>query len=499
MKSKILFIMHMPPPVHGAAMVGKMIHDSKEINDAFDCKYINLSGSSSVAEVGKFNLHKVKIVFKKLYLMLKTVKEWKPDLVYFTAGIGGPQMYVGAFYLHFIRKYQPHIILHLHNKGASEYSKKDPFAKFGFREIFKKTKVILLSEALYPDVQQYVKHEDVYICPNGIPDTLDGKEPSAERHNKIPYILFLSNLLVSKGVIVLLDALKILKDRGYSFICDFVGGESSEIDAERFKREVEERGLNQVAIYDGKKYGEDKEQYFNNADIFAFPTYYHAETFGLVNLEAMEHKVPIVSTNEGGIPDVLKNGENGLISEKKNPLSLADCLAELLDSKELREKMGEDGYKKFKENYTIKSFEARLIEILKDASTGWGGVAVNLVRYFGRKFGENKEPFFNSDDIFVFPTLNESFGLVLLESMEHAMSCITTREGGTVDIVKDGETGLFSEKQDPNDLADKIETLINDADLRRNMGMHGRKRYKELFTQEAFIHHLRSILQKELN
>ena len=36
---RILFIMHMPPPVHGAAMVGKYIHDSRLVNEAFDCRY----------------------------------------------------------------------------------------------------------------------------------------------------------------------------------------------------------------------------------------------------------------------------------------------------------------------------------------------------------------------------------------------------------------------------------------------------------------------------
>ena len=43
MKPKILFIMHMPPPVHGAAMVGQYIHDSKLINREFDCHYFNLT------------------------------------------------------------------------------------------------------------------------------------------------------------------------------------------------------------------------------------------------------------------------------------------------------------------------------------------------------------------------------------------------------------------------------------------------------------------------
>lgn len=50
--------MHMPPPVHGAAMVGQWIHDSKLINKTFECHYINPSASSNITEVGKISLKK---------------------------------------------------------------------------------------------------------------------------------------------------------------------------------------------------------------------------------------------------------------------------------------------------------------------------------------------------------------------------------------------------------------------------------------------------------
>lgn len=49
----ILFIMHMPPPVHGAAMVGKYIHDSRVIKEAFDCHYINLTTARDLADIGR--------------------------------------------------------------------------------------------------------------------------------------------------------------------------------------------------------------------------------------------------------------------------------------------------------------------------------------------------------------------------------------------------------------------------------------------------------------
>ena len=175
---------------------------------------------------------------------------------------------------------------------------------------------------------------------------------------------FLSNLLINKGVFVLLDALRILKEKGYLFNCQYVGGETAEINAVQFSEEVDKRDLNDRVAYVGRKVGEEKNAFFQQADVFVFPTYYYNECFPLVILEAMEYKLPAISTNEGGIPDMVKDGENGLICEKQNPYSLADCIAKLLDDEELRVKMGNAGYDKFCREFTLQQFEHRMLDIL---------------------------------------------------------------------------------------------------------------------------------------
>lgn len=53
MKNKIVFVLHMPPPVHGASMVGKYIHDSEIVNNNFDCKYFNLTLAKDLQDIGK--------------------------------------------------------------------------------------------------------------------------------------------------------------------------------------------------------------------------------------------------------------------------------------------------------------------------------------------------------------------------------------------------------------------------------------------------------------
>lgn len=332
MKPRILFILHLPPPIHGAAMMGKYIQESELINSSFDCFCINLATAGSLSDIGHVSLEKLLKYLLLLRYISHVVKEICPELVYITPNAGGKAFFKDFIVVQMLKSMGCKIIAHYHNKGVSAYQSKWIY-NFLYKRFFSNLKVILLAENLYKDIAKYVKREDVYICPNGIPSSCK-EEMEARRNNVIPHLLFLSNLLISKGVIVLLDALKILKEKEYTFVCQFIGGETAEINAVQFFEEVNKRELSDLVTYVGRKVREEKEAFFRQADIFVFPTYY--ETFGLVNLEAMEYKLPVISTNEGGIPDIVKDGENGLICEKQNPVSLADCIAKLLDDEELR-------------------------------------------------------------------------------------------------------------------------------------------------------------------
>ena len=362
MKPRILFILHLPPPIHGAAMMGKYIQESELINSSFDCFCINLATAGSLSDIGHVSLEKLLKYLLLLRYISHVVKEIRPELVYITPNAGGKAFFKDFIVVQMLKSMGCKIIAHYHNKGVSAYQSKWIY-NFLYKRFFSNLKVILLAENLYKDIAKYVKREDVYICPNGIPSSCK-EEMEARRNNVIPHLLFLSNLLISKGVIVLLDALKILKEKEYTFVCQFIGGETAEINAVQFFEEVNKRELSDLVTYVGRKVREEKEAFFRQADIFVFPTYYYNECFPLVILEAMEYKLPVISTNEGGIPDIVKDGENGLICEKQNPVSLADCIAKLLDDEELRVKMGSAGHEKFCREFTLDKFENRMRDIL---------------------------------------------------------------------------------------------------------------------------------------
>lgn len=357
---RILFITPLPPPVHGSAMVSQYIKDSKLLREEFDCDFVNLSTSRRMDEIGKGGVKKLLRFIGSFFIAFFKLLSRRYDLCYLAITCHGTGFMKDAPFVLLCKLFGRKVVIHQHNKGMNRCVNRWPY-RWLLPLVYRNTKVVLLSWNLYPDIEKVVSREQVMICPNGIPEFFD-KEPFHERNNKVPHLLFLSNLIPSKGVYLLLDACKILKDNGYKFVCKFVGGESKEITKDVFEKAVEVRGLNEVIFYDGPLYGEDKKNVFINSDIFIQPTF--NDCFPLSLLEAMQFKLPIITTNEGGIPDIVKDGENGLVMSK-DAASIAEAIRRLIDNPQLRLDMGEEGFQRYKRYFTLEKFEENFVGILK--------------------------------------------------------------------------------------------------------------------------------------
>ena len=69
MKPKILFILHLPPPIHGAAMMGKYIQESELVNSSFDCFCINLATAGSLSDIGHISLTLIPQHYYKIFFL----------------------------------------------------------------------------------------------------------------------------------------------------------------------------------------------------------------------------------------------------------------------------------------------------------------------------------------------------------------------------------------------------------------------------------------------
>jgi len=162
-----------------------------------------------------------------------------------------------------------------------------------------------------------------------------------------------------------LEACKKLSEKGIDFRCDFIGGEGDITHSDINKR-IKKNSLQDRVKYLGKKFNEAKNQAFEKADIFAFPTFYPNECFPLVLLEAEQFCLPIISTFEGGIPDIIEEGKTGFLIPQKNVCALVEKLEKLIRNPELAREMGNAGKTKFEKEFTLEKFEKRMCDILKN-------------------------------------------------------------------------------------------------------------------------------------
>ncbi len=120
------------------------------------------------------------------------------------------------------------------------------------------------------------------------------------------------------------------------------------------------------------------------------------------------------------------------------------------------------------------------------------------VHFLGHVEHSHLPTYYSNADLFVLPSIRESFGLVLVEAMACGLPVVATRVGGLPEVVEEGVTGLLVPPNDPKALAGAINSLLDDPQRMRSMGAKGRQRVVEHFTwdkvAERMVGYFREIL-----
>jgi glycosyltransferase involved in cell wall biosynthesis len=102
-----------------------------------------------------------------------------------------------------------------------------------------------------------------------------------------------------------------------------------------------------------------------------------------------------------------------------------------------------------------------------------GGLPPNVV-VAGPKSGLDLQAEYRAADVFVLPSVEDGYGLVTNEAMSAGLPVIVSDHAGSAEVVRDGENGFVVGARDVAALADRLETLLRDGDLRRQMGAEAR-------------------------
>lgn len=181
-------------------------------------------------------------------------------------------------------------------------------------------------------------------------------------------ILSVGRLIEKKGFKYLIDACKLLSDRGLDFRCDIVGdGPQGELQSQ-----INKYGLQNVVKLLGAFEQNQVLRSFKESDIFSLPCVIarngDRDGIPVVLMEAMACQLPVVTTGVTGIPDLVHDGETGLLVAQRNASELADALQCLVGDSGLRLRLGENGRQKVLEEFNIQLNVVKMAAIFRQVS-----------------------------------------------------------------------------------------------------------------------------------
>ena len=219
-----------------------------------------------------------------------------------------------------------------------------------------KGRVLALGE--YQDKIQVIYHG---VDPEKFKFTKRGRREIREKYgmseNEV-VIFTLSYHVPRKNIPMLIEAFKDISSVR-SNVKLMIGGEGP--DTNKLKKLTKKLNLEKSVIFTGVIEEREKVKYYSAADIFALTSLY--EGFGIVLIEAMSSKLPIVATLTGGIPEVVADNETGFLVPVKSKEKLVDALLKLIDNEKLRRIFGENGRQRVLKYFTIDRMISSHIDI----------------------------------------------------------------------------------------------------------------------------------------
>ncbi|MEZ4732243.1 MAG: glycosyltransferase [Caldilineaceae bacterium] len=158
-----------------------------------------------------------------------------------------------------------------------------------------------------------------------------------------PVILAVGRFVEKKGFPYLVEACRLLRDRGHHFCCRIVGQRDEQ--SALVQQLIDAGDLHEIIHLQGGVTQEELRQIYQEATIFTLPCLVvdNGDRDGIPNVlaEAMATALPVVSTNISGIPEIVQDGVNGLLAPPKDAVALAAALERLLLDPALRRQLGQ--------------------------------------------------------------------------------------------------------------------------------------------------------------
>jgi glycosyltransferase involved in cell wall biosynthesis len=260
------------------------------------------------------------------------------------------------------------VLCHVHtglvNEGPNEAFRPSEMERFLLRRFRFLHAVLTVSDAGTKGLRPHMPGVRVERIDNAV-DVMRFTPVSAEGSATI---LFVGTLAERKGLLDLLEALRRLRDRGVgTWRLEVVGAgnEAGDEEAERIRHEFRGEGMGGALL--GPLAGEELLERLGAAGVYVLPSWSEGQPIGL--MEAMACALPVVATRVGAVPDMVRDGKDGFLVDPGHPEAMAEVLARLVTSPELRRSMGASARRHAEERFDLPALRERLRQLYLEASS----------------------------------------------------------------------------------------------------------------------------------
>ncbi len=364
----VLVVGQTPPPVHGQSLMIEALLAGRYERVRF--LHVRMAFSRDVADVGRLGLRKMGHLFGVVAEIVRVARAERPDVLYYPPA--GPELVPvmrDVAILLAVRRLFPKTVLHFMAGGVSELLDRGPapFVRVLERAYGGADCAIHLSEQAPPDGPRLGAKRTV-VVPPGVPDRAPTAADLAARDDGPPRILYVGHLDEGKGVGVLLEAARSLRDRGARFGLDLFGTFTDAAFESWTRAFLAEHALEGIVRVHDRATQVEKWSLYGRASIFCFPSHYRRESTPLVVLEAMQHALAVVATRWRGIPGLVDDGVTGHLVAPGDPGAVAERLERLVRDASLRREMGAAGRARYERHFTLDRWRSGMEVALLEAA-----------------------------------------------------------------------------------------------------------------------------------
>ena len=225
--------------------------------------------------------------------------------------------------------------------------------------------ITISTGSLKASLQLGLKEEKFEIIPFGV-DTSFFKPITIKKDKEIFLILSVGYLIERKGFKYLISSMKEVLIDHDNVRLKIVGSGPLE---KSLKNHIKDLNLEKIVEIISNIDDEKLVKMYNSSDLFVLPSIIdsqgNTEGLGVVLIEAMACKLPVIGSDVGGISDIIQDGETGLIVPQKDILELSKSIKKLIENRDLKETLALNGYERVKEHFSWKKIAENYIKIYK--------------------------------------------------------------------------------------------------------------------------------------